>query len=170
MPTSAQGILRFLQPPPALVQPLLDWYMLQLQADTFKAVMQQRTASYDNWPEKWAKAAEHGEELPCAAEHLWAKLQAAGPLVKHNSEYHRLAQLALCQPVGSVDNEGQFSGMNNIKISLRSQLKVPHLNACLRIFFSSHTAATPLLRRHLTVGGRPKLAAACNSVLLAVAL
>ena len=57
------------------------------------------------------------------------------------SEYVKLAELVLCQPTGSVENERRFSAMNNIKTPARNRLDTPHLNACMRVAASPHTLA-----------------------------
>jgi hypothetical protein len=131
------------QPPPAPaapqaipVGPVIDRHQLAVQADTFKALMLQRARRYEDWPAQQAAAAERGAELPCATEHLWALLEATPSVLERISEWHKVAELVLCQPVGSVENERRFSSMNNIKTKLRNRLGAAHLNACMRIHAS----------------------------------
>lgn len=120
-------------PQPVTVQPPLDVHLLELQADRWAALMQTRAPQYRDWQQRRRTAQAAGEELPCATEHLWRSLEAQHATLAGISEYHKLAELLLCQPTGSVDNERRFSSMNNIKSKLRNRLKPPHLNACLRI-------------------------------------
>ena len=87
-----------------------------------------RVPQYHDWQQRRHTAQAAGEELPCATEHLWCSLEAQDATLAGISEYHKLAELLLCQPTGSVDNERRFSSMNNIKSKLRSRLKPPHLN------------------------------------------
>ena len=59
-----------------------------------------------------------------------------------------LAKIMLIIPVGSVENERQFSAMNFIIYARRNVLKEQHLNASCRI-----------RRSGFTVGSRPSCAA-----------
>ena len=58
------------------------------------------------------------------------------------SEWVHLAEILLVLPIGSVETERTFSAMNYLKNNLRSSLKEPHLNACVRAFCSGHKLAT----------------------------
>ena len=72
-----------------------------------------------------------GDKPPCATEHLWRSLEAQDATLAGIFEYHKLAELLLCQSTGSINNERRFSSMNNIKSKLHNRLKPPHLYACL---------------------------------------
>lgn len=73
---------------------------------------------------------------------LWFAIQGNDVLRERVSEWVRFAALLLTIPIGSVANERRFSLMNLIITSLRSSLKEPHANACMRIASSSHTHNT----------------------------
>ena len=63
------------------------------------------------------------------------------------SEFCKLAEILLCMPIGSVQNERAFSQMNLIKSDLRNKLGPQHLNAAMRVRRSSHNLRSlPVIR------------------------
>jgi hypothetical protein len=96
----------------------------------FLAEMTSRAELYRNWHEE---ASNNGSDtaVPCATEHLWCALELQTAVLERISEFHKLAELVLCQPSGSVVNEQRFSTMNHIKTDLRNRMAPPHLNACM---------------------------------------
>ena len=120
------------------VAPLLDYSLLLLQSDAFKATMTAWAPKYADWKAQRAADKDAGREVRrCATEHMWSMMQSVQPVLDTLSEYGKLAELALVQPTGSVANERKFSDMNNIKTPARNRLNTPHLNVCMRIFNSS---------------------------------
>lgn len=63
-------------------------------------------------------------------------------IAKTISAYCTLAQIMLVIPVGSVDNERQFSSMNFVMYARRNALQEAHLNACCRVRASGHSQST----------------------------
>lgn len=72
----------------------------------------------------------------------WQSILTDKILRSEISEFCKLAEILLCIPIGSVQNERAFSQMNLIKSDLRNSLGPKHLNACMRARRSKHTVKT----------------------------
>ena len=68
----------------------------------------------------------------------WQGIISSSFLNEHISKFCKLAEIPLCIPIGSVQNERAFSQMNLIKSTLRNKLGPKHSNAAIRAKRSSH--------------------------------
>ena len=98
---------------------MVDPYKLEAQQDDFRLVMEGR----------------QDEETKAS----WMSILADRYLREEISEFCKLANIMLCIPIGSVQNERCFSQMNLIKSDLRNRLGHQHLNAAMRIRRSKYT-------------------------------
>jgi hypothetical protein len=65
---------------------------------------------------------------------VWQLIASTPPVFHLVSEFGKLAELYLSIPMGSVENERVFSGMNYLESTQRNRLLSPHLNICARVF------------------------------------
>ena len=73
---------------------------------------------------------------------MWQQTLLRSLQVERLSQYCKLAQVLLCIPAGSVENERSFSLMNLGKSDVRNRLGEPHLNVCCRLKRSHYTLQT----------------------------
>jgi hypothetical protein len=102
--------------------PLINSHILDSQLDDFIVVMSSRTAD--------------------STKLAWQSILQNKFLAREISQFCILAQIFMCIPIGSVQNERAFSQMNLIKSDLRNSLKEKHLNVAMRVRRSNHTLAT----------------------------
>lgn len=100
-----------------MVQPILDEDLLLKQKVFFMEQAKQTSAP----------------DTCKTVQDLWRALTTKESVHRMLSEYVKLAQIYLCIPVTSVENERDFSDMNYIKDEVRNCLQEPHLNACMHI-------------------------------------
>jgi hypothetical protein len=125
-------------PDGTLVGPFLDGDKLDAQLNLFVKAMADKTPPALDLAAQMAKSG-----LPFnATEHVWTCLNSSTAYVDDISEYFTLAELVMTIPIGSVENERDFSKMNLIKTDLRNRLGEKHLNTCMRIASSEYSFNT----------------------------
>lgn len=70
---------------------------------------------------------------PPKPDEAWLFVEQSKILSEDLSEWLKAARLALCIPIGSVENERRFHLMNLVRTELRNRLKTDHLNMCVRV-------------------------------------
>lgn len=70
---------------------------------------------------------------------MWAHINGSITLANKLSEFIVLAKLALLIPIGSIENEREFSKVSFIKNDRRNRLQPTHLEACMLIAGTNHS-------------------------------
>lgn len=79
------------------------------------------------------------QQPPNPTSQLWHRVLSSPTLKASLSAWVRVAMYERCTPPGSVENERDFSAMNNIKTKLRASLGDQHLDVCMCIAQSGCT-------------------------------
>ena len=110
------------QPDFQQVDPLVDGRLLGLQMSLFKLTMKSHAE---------AAMGEPRDQNPLTK--LWLRVGQNALMLNRLSEFFKVAEIAICAVLGSVEDERTFSTLSFMKSKLRNRL-TGHVDTCVKLF------------------------------------